>query len=263
MGSYRFPLDVGTEQVGHYIGISAFKPVTIRDFATAASQGFDDLTSGLFGTGTTNNRLNTQTNVQPSAPLDTFVLFVPGGSQNSLEWQTEHEYSEVKLARVLGGSIAAVTGGGQGIAGGILPGLLGAPINPRVEVLFRNTQLRKFQFTFLMAPSNEAESIEMEKIIKGLRFHAAPEINANVWNSVFIPPSEFVISFFYKEPQGGYQENTHLPKLAKGVIERIDVNYTPQGEWSTFRNGYPVTAQLTFVFRELRIIDKNQIRDGY
>lgn len=208
---------------------------------------------------------------------DTISLFIPGGPQNgSLSWKTVNDYAEISMTK-LGPSAIAI--------GNFAAQLAGGAINPKVEVLFRTTQLRQFQFNFMFAPSSREESENMEKIIKTLRGHAAPEIDNNDPMGPYIgggggvsigglnipvptnqaqyltsglgmkAPSEFTIDF-YRE---GGQINEHIPKIARSIIERIDVDYAPQGEFSTFSNGYPVSAMLTVVFREMRIIDRSSI----
>ena len=155
--------------------------------------------------------------------------------------------------------------------------LLGYPINPRVEVLFTATPQRQFAFEILMAPKSEKESETMKKIVETLRFHAAPEIssltlgniapvlNAEVLNLIgnagiplFIPPAMFDISFYNK---GG--ENTNIPRISTCVMERIEVDYAPTGVYSTFRNGHPVVARLSMGFREVEILHKARIAQGY
>lgn len=203
---------------------------------------------------------------------DTITLFVPGGGQNgSMSWEHAHDYTDPKLARIAAGLLGIGAGGA-----GVLPGMMGAAINPKVEVLYRNTDLRKFQFNFLFAPTSQKESDSMEAIVQKLRYHSAPKIKGgysdpnigykNIQGQfdylrtgwVLDAPSEFTIDFYFNG-----RENMHLPKIGRSIIERIDVNYTPLGEFSSFSNGHPVSAMLTIVFRELRIIDKQNIERGY
>lgn len=202
---------------------------------------------------------------------DTITLFVPGGGQNgSMSWEHAHDYTDPKLARVAAGMLGIAPGAG------VLPGMLGGAINPHVEVLYRNTDLRKFQFNFLFAPTSQKESNDMEAIFKRLRYHSAPKTKSGYsdpeqgykglrgqanylttgwwWDA----PSEFTIGFYHNG-----KPNTHVPRIGRSIIERIDVNYTPLGEFSTFSNGHPVSAMLTVVFRELRVIDKANIERGY
>ncbi len=225
----------------------------------------------------------------------TISLFVPGGSQNgSLAWEHSHDYTDAKMARVALGTLGISPSGS-----GVLPGMLGTAINPKVEVLYRNTDLRRFQFNFLFAPTSQTETLRMEEIIRTLRFHSAPELvnggggylgnwvdsflggtlttGAAAANDLragyrtatsqaqylstgglFLAPSEFLIDFKFNG-----RDNPWLPKIGRCIIERIDVNYTPLGEFSTFSNGAPVSAMLTVIFREMKVVDKANINGGY
>ena len=206
------------------------------------------------------------------------TLFIPGGGQNSpLVWEQKYDYAEVLMTKAIAGTL-----GIGGITSAINTGMqmAGRSINPKVEILFRNVQLRTFQFTFLFAPSSEQESLDMQQIIKLLRYHAEPEIiGSNDPNQSYIgignqinylttgnflkSPSEFKIDF-YNIANGQARINDAIPKIARGVIESIDVNYAPQGQFSTFSNGHPVSAMLTFILKEMRIIGKeNIVRNGY
>jgi hypothetical protein len=137
--------------------------------------------------------------------------------------------------------------------------LAGNPINPRIEVLFATTAQRQFVFEVLMAPRNEKESLTMKRIIETIRFHAAPEVDTLAGIiPTFIPPAEFDITFYNKG-----KENTNIPRINTCVLERIDIDYAPQGVYATFRNGHPVAARLSMAFREVEIIHKRRIVQGF
>jgi hypothetical protein len=208
-----------------------------------------------------------------TSPDTTVTLFVPGGPENgSLSWKTVNDYTDPSLTKVT----ANFLGVGPAVAGLNSVGqMLGGTINPKVEVLYRTTQLRQFQFNFMFAPTSLGESEAVEEIVKKLRYHAAPDlIGGNDPDASYIglsnqasylssgglmrSPSEFKIDFYHKG-----QENPHLPKIGRSIIERIDVDYTPQGQFSTFSNGYPVSSMLTVVFKEMRFISKQNILDGF
>jgi hypothetical protein len=57
-------------------------------------------------------------------------------------------------------------------------------------------------------------------------------------------------------------ENDNIPRIGRCIIEGIDVNYTPQGEWSTFYDGQPTTLMLSMTFKEMRVIDRQNISEG-
>jgi hypothetical protein len=187
-----------------------------------------------------------------------FTFFIPGGQLSMpLVFQHEHEYTDVKLARLFTSALGVY----GDVAAGALT-LMGYPLNPRVDVLFRNTNLRTFQFNIMMAPQSQKESEQMKQIIKMFRYYAAPDFTG-VAGSFYESPNEFMIRFFYRDSNGAVKFNENIPRIGVGVIKRIDVDYTPQGEFSTFYDGTPVAAMLTFTFMETKIMGKTAIQNGY
>lgn len=149
-----------------------------------------------------------------------------------------------------------------------LASLAGYPINPKIEVMFSHTPQRAFRMEFLMAPKSQKESDTVKNIIDTLRFHSAPEISGNApipglnftggIIPLFIPPAEFDITFYHKG-----QENTKIPRINTCAIEQIEVDYAPSGIYSTFTNGYPVQVRLSIAFRELEILHKDRVAQGF
>lgn len=240
---YRFPLDVENAPYGHYMKITAYNR------QTQAQQ----VIGGITGARPALDQAG-----------DTFIFFIPGGPTNgqSMIWQQGHEYTDVKLTRLFTSALGVV---GDLLAGGAT--LLGYPMNPRVDVLFRNTNLREYQFMFMLAPQSKEESnvlfgLDNEPqtgMLNRLRYNAAPVLNDNTYDS----PNEFEIKFYFVNERGAVQENKKIPKIARGVIKRVDIDMTPNGDWSTFYDGSPVSALLTFTFLETKIIDKKYIDQGY
>lgn len=232
----------------------------------------------------------------------TVMLFIPGGQQNGpLQWQMIHEYDDVKLTKLGMGMIGSLarTAAETAIGAGRVAGK--GTINPKVDVLYGNSELRQFQFSFFLAPQSQKESQDLKQIVKLLRKFSAPEIgvpagaevaagaigaaintvtgqqglfsspsgqgsqlNSGFW---FIPPAEFLISFHSIVNNGATglnaPQNQYLPKIGRCVLTRVDVNYTQQGEFSTFRDGAPTNLQLDLFFREMRIISQYDVETGY
>lgn len=266
----RFPIDLEDNQQGHFMKISIFpsgaqlgsNPVT-PDFS-----GFGMFQNVFTGASTLAQSL-TQSNPNPNMSI---CLFIPGGNTGGpLQWEMVHDYDEVKLTKLGMGLIGGVTRTAvqTGIAGARILGQ--GTINPKVDVLYSNSQLRKFMFSYFMAPASSKENDSMKSIIKALRKYSAPELTlggaenqqsafkSGFW---FVPPAEFEIQF-YHSVNGSWHENTSIPKIGRCVLERIDVNYTQQGDFSTFQDGSPTTAQLTMQFREMRIVSQADVENGY
>lgn len=236
----KFPSDVASDYYGHYMTITAKVGSAPNGITTP--------------TGTFGNAVG----ATPSISQYGVVMFIPSAtSSSSLAYMDVHEYADVKLTNVTGAGAGGVLGiGGDPVsAASAVTAMGGYAINPGVQILYRSTKLRQFQFSFLMAPANEKESKSMESIIKTLRYYAAPETTG----VFFKTPAEFDIKFFNKGT-----ENTHIPRIRRCVLNRIDVDYTPlNGEWTTFTNGYPVSCIMTLMFQEMEIIHKQFIQDGY
>jgi hypothetical protein len=239
----RFPLDLSSQSQGHFMKINIFP----NQYGTYKNQSA------------------------------TVCLFAPGGGINGpMQWDMDHDYDDVKLARLGTGVLGAVSKPAEAVAGAAAGAarLAGAGvINPKVDVLYSNTQLRRYTFSHFFTPSSARESTELKKIIKLLRKFSSPEIAGNRSGQSFgagylstggwlIPPAEFEIDFYYMD-EGTAIRNPYIPKIARCVLTKIDVNYSQQGEFSTFKDGAPISAQLSMTFREMRIISQRDVDIGY
>lgn len=146
---------------------------------------------------------------------------------------------------------------GQGITD-VLLFSAGYAQNPQVELLFKSIQNREFLFDFKFSPRDEMEAKEIIKIIQTFRFFAAPEIPRIGNGRYFIPPSEFDIQFMV-----GSNPNINLPKLATCVLQGIDVNYGSAGQWTAFKDGMPVEISMQLRFKEVEIMHKELVRQGF
>lgn len=146
---------------------------------------------------------------------------------------------------------------GQGLtAGGTTDFALftqGLAVNPQLEVLFKGTDMREFQFDFLFSPHSAEEAENVVNIIKTFKFHQAPEVNYASTGRYFIVPSEFDIDFF----KDG-QINDRLHQIGTVVLKGMNVDYAPNG-WSTFENGMPTQIRLTLQFQETEIVTKDLV----
>ena len=126
--------------------------------------------------------------------------------------------------------------------------------NNRTEMAFEGVGRREFSFEFRMLPNNAHEAQNIEKIVTAFRFHAMPEIEGNnLTGRTMIAPSTFDIEYF---------PNTHLHKISTSVLQSVQVNYGGD-RTQFFVDDHPVETQLTLGFKELEIITKERIEDGF
>ena len=296
---YRvFPADLANDYVGHYMIININVPVFARDGSARTAYGGAAFGQNLFPGGARSGefskvdtlRFCNAENVGCTSPItggdalkaeplaiprytrrikESIAMFMP----NPVTFNTINEFQEISLTAMAGGlatGAAALVAGALfgetgaslanavGDSAGKVSRLAGYPINPRVEVMFAKTNLRQFVFEFLMAPRNEQESENMKAIIRTLRFHSAPELDSSTAGFTWIPPAEFDFTFYNKGV-----ENTNIPRVNTCVLDRIEVDYAPQGVYSTFSNGHPVAARLSLGVREIEVVHKRRVLQGF
>jgi len=90
-------------------------------------------------------------------------------------------------------------------------------------------------------------------IIRSFKYHMHPEFK-DTTGFLYIYPSEFDI-VYYK----GTQENLNIHRHTSCVLTEMNVNYTPNGIFSTFANGMPTQINITLTFKELMLLSKELI----
>ena len=133
---------------------------------------------------------------------------------------------------------------------------LGIASNPKKEQVFKGVDFRTFSFDYQFFPRNITEAGNVLRIIEEFKYHMHPEFkDAN--NFVYIYPSEFDIMYF-----NAGQENKNLHRHTSCVLTDMNINYTPNGVFSTFENGMPTQINITLNFRELALLTKDKVKDG-
>lgn len=144
----------------------------------------------------------------------------------------------------------------------------GYALNPVIEVLYNQPNLRTFNFDFIFTPRSEREADIVWKIIYEFRRHSAPEFAQNflglgaLGGLILIPPSEFDITFLRKTT-AGFIENTNIPRMSTCVLSNVQVDYSPQGQFVTFEDGMPIQIAMRLSFIELNVITREAIDKGY
>ena len=146
---------------------------------------------------------------------------------------------------------------GFGSAG--LPGLaeLGAKIktNPFREVFFEGIDYRQFNFVYKFMPKNSTESRAVYDIIRTFKEHMHPELSEGGY--FFIYPSEFEIVYYYKN-----LENPYFNRITQCALTDMTVDYGGE-QFASFADGSPTEINMTLSFRELELLTKDSIRQGY
>ena len=294
-----FPNDLGMDYLGHYMVININVPVIPftnnprgSNLTTSQFEVLPNEKSKVdvlrYGANADQNARGAETGTglprRTTRIAQSIALYMPG---TQMIYNGRNTYEEIGLTALGGQILTGVLSAGAGVAYGLLTrsiegagnaaslvnqvsdgagnaigtaaGLAGAPINPRVEVLFSMTPLRDFQFEFLMVPRNQQEAITIREIVRTLRFHSAPELDQMTFGNTFIPPAEFDITFYHRGV-----ENLSIPRINTCVLLECEVDYAPGlGIWQTYRDGTPLATRLRLVFKEVEVVHKLRVLQGF
>ena len=169
----------------------------------------------------------------------------------------------------------------------------GIVINPNAELLYDSPEMREVGMIFKMVPRNYEESLEINKIVKYFRSASMPS-----WGSedVDLLDGESTVrdGAAADKESGGFNLGDmnnwiHVPKLCKFTfmtgssankhviqykacaISGVEVNYTPDGTWSSYNNmsdddmhgSPPVAVELRLNFMETKLIFANEVGKGF
>ncbi len=209
------------------------------------------------------NYVDTEIGAAAKAGMDIYADVMSGKSiattvGNSLE-QLGPSISE-GLTKTLLATVGAIPGfGGMREAYEMASGTI---IADRMELAFKGIAKRVFQFTFKMIPKSQEEADEIRKIIYAFRLNMLPEFKGgNRMGRKLRVPSTFNIQYMYN---GG--ENNYLQKISTCVLENCTVSYGGD-RFRTFTpnelGAPPVETQLTLNFKEMELITKDRVFEGF
>jgi hypothetical protein len=154
-----------------------------------------------------------------------------------------------KVGGVLAGGLVA-----GGTSGGVIAGAskrLGLAVNPHQAVVFQGLDFRSHSFTYKFIAKSQKESIALDKIVNGLKYHMLPSYTAGKFG--FKYPDEFEIEF----------SELHRPwlyEIGTCVLKNLSINYNGEGTPLFFeQTGAPVSVEFTMEFQETKL----QTRDNF
>lgn len=133
----------------------------------------------------------------------------------------------------------------------------GLAANPKKEQIFKGVKYRDFTMNYKFFARSPDEAKNITSIINTFKLHMHPEFKDS-YNFLYIYPSEFDI-FYYNNNV----ENLNLHRHTSVVLTDLDVAYTPQNVFTAFADGMPTQINVTLSFRELALLTKDNILDGF
>ena len=203
----------------------------------------------------TPNNLSTTYSVNyDEEDTDTFAMGLAAVGEISPAFKKAAE--QKGMSDVSGSIAAAVLAQGLKLPGSAgISKVTGLAQNPRKEQIFKHVNFRQFTFDYQFYPRDAKEAENVLNIIYQFKLHMHPEFkDAN--NFLYIYPSEFDI-FYYN----GGKENLNINRHTSCVLTDMVVNYSPNGQFTSFANGMPTQINVTLTFKELATLTKEKIQD--
>ena len=268
--NYQYPRDLGSITKGHIIKFRAneIDPINYEENTKITLDNFKSIEGGIQAF---NNLKDTASSIVKSAnlsltkrkkiPKETISLYIP----DTVNFTTSAKYGDLGLRNTLikAGSLISstaakkVTSIVESDVTKLALATQGLALNPQNQLLFDGIDFRTYQMAFTFTPYSREEAQMVRNIIKVFRTYALPRITNGGAGMFFVPPGTFDIQFLYNG-----RENKNINKVAESVIESIDVNYAPNG-WSTHEDGAPVQTTVTINFKEIELIDRAKVQEGY
>ena len=274
LGSLQYPRDLGSATKGHVVkfSINEIEPTGYeegKEYKLPSVTSLTELWNSVIKLAGGETKINQTLRPKKKRVLSTISLYMP----DTVNFQYNSGYTNVslmdvaketagvasnlpiisKLGKMASLGISAV----ESNAAKLALSTQGLAINPQQQLLFQGIDFREYQMAFTFTPYSQQEAQDVKKIIQLFRTHAAPQIITGGAGMFFVPPSTFDLQFVLNGA-----ENTNITKVAESVITSIDVNYAPNG-WASHADGAPVQTTLTMNFKEIELIDRKKIQNGY
>ena len=130
-----------------------------------------------------------------------------------------------------------------------------------MQLAFKGVERRSFQYTFKMTPKNAREADEIKKIVAAFKFNMMPEYKEGKRDTLNYPAT-FDIEYHYKG-----KRNDYLNRVSECFLENVSVQYGGD-RYKTFdphnsEGAPPVETSVTLAFKEIEIMHRQKIMDGF
>jgi len=260
-GNFRYPIDMDPNQ-------------DVMKFTMLKYETKDLMTGGTFGFGN-RDRVGPEGGARATG---TVVLPIQSGikDQNSADWgddklnalqiamasaglgiigdQKESDAMDKILGAVSGNTEASKEAIKQAFIGkatnvtGLIKRTRGATINPNLELLFNEPQLRPFSFSFKLSARSKKEAQTIVKIIRFFKQGMAPIRTES--NLFLLAPHTFQIHYLLR----GTGEHPFIGKIKECALLNMTTDYTPENNYSTLKDGFMTSYTITMEFKELEPI---------
>jgi len=133
----------------------------------------------------------------------------------------------------------------------------GMVFNPNLELLFDKPVLRGFQFSFDLVPRSKKEALEVVRIIRFFKQGMAPIRSQS--NLFLLSPNVFQIHYIKGDDNN--RDHPYIGKMKECAMTNFGVDYTPQQNYSTLKDGFMTAYRITMQLKELEPVFNDDYRN--
>ena len=278
-GDYSYPVDRNKQQDFIKFTLLEYKAKAIGSGGDAGGFGFAD-----------RNRVGPDgKNSAGRTILGTVSLPIPGGikDENGADWagksMNELEIQGAAIARAALGQgeenlpdaakalAGRISGNSEDVKKAIAESMAGKAVgvqnlmtrttgmifNPNLELLFDKPTLRGFQFRFDLSPRSKSEADEVIEIIKFFKQGMAPIRSES--NLFLLSPHVFQVHYILNGD--GTKDHPYIGKMKECAMTNFSVDYTPQQNYSTLKDGYMTAYRISMQLKELEPVFNDNYKD--
>ena len=277
-GDYSYPVDRNRQQDFMKFTLLEYKAKKIGSGGNAGGFGFG-----------ARNRVGPDGQTSDRTILGTVSLPIPGGikDENGADWagktmdelqiqgaaiaraalgqgeQNAVDAAKAVAGRVTGNSEDVKKAIGETLAGkavgvqDLMTRSTGMIFNPNLELLFDKPTLRGFQFSFDLSPRSKDEADEIIEIIKFFKQGMAPIRSES--NLFLLSPHVFQVHYILNGD--GTKDHPYIGKMKECAMTNFSVDYTPQQNYSTLKDGYMTAYKISMQLKELEPVFNDDYKD--
>ena len=179
--------------------------------------------------------------------LNTITSGISGLDKSLTEAKDQLQGSTADFQTLVGSAFAEKAANVKGL----LARTQGVIQNPNLELLFQKPTLRPFSFQFKLSARNKGEAEQIIKIIRFFKQNMSPQkgggsggTSANLFLKA---PNTFQIHYMHK----GTEEHPYIGRAKECAMTSFEVDYTPDGNYSTLRDGFMTSYTISMSLKEL------------
>jgi hypothetical protein len=143
---------------------------------------------------------------------------------------------------------------------GLLSRTIGGAINNNLELLFNGPTLRSFTFNFKLTAREPEEAVLIKNIIRYFKKSMVPGLSQS--KLFLLAPNVFKIKYVYTGQGDVATGHPYLNKIKVAALRDMSVNYTPDGNYMTYRDGSMTQYDLSLTFGEIDPIYEPDYYEG-